>query len=547
MRRARLLLPFVVFALVCGVTAILPGVANAQPAASVPIFGDFNNDGVTDEVTVGPGGEGPCAVTLQLGNGDGTFGAPQTFPFSPPALAQNLCPNVGVAMKVGDDTNEDIVASWNYVDESLVMVLRNVNGTFQAGSTFRGAVEPDFMRTADLTGNGRQDLIEGSDQETELVTFLNNPDGTLTRGPINVCADHPQYALADFNGDGGQSMLLADNCPPSLVPLTAEVLFGNGQAPSVLFSTSNFLATLHVFSTDLNNDGIPDAGVIETASGVTTVMYFLNDGHGNFKPFTGDAPQGATVTADLNNDGIPDLATLGQAGDSRTCTVTVRQGTATGTLGTPVVHRYRSLERQAPFCPDLAVAVKLGRNRKPDLVTAFRFGGNDLMVLHGFRPAKIMHGITRPDWIRTAALTADGRSDIIEGGSRTETLATYRNNRNGTLSPGPISTCAFQSETGPQYVLADFNRDGGQDIFLARDCPTATVPEQATVFFGNGQAPVTLATSPDGTARFTVFSLDLNYDGVPDAGVIETDNGVTTVRYFLDDGHGAFTAINTLP
>lgn len=547
MRRARSLLLLAVFALVCGVTAILPGVANAQPAPGTPIFGDFNNDGVTDEAIVGPAGVAPCTVTVMLGNGDGTFGAPQTFPFSVPAEFQGLCPDIGVAMKLGDDTYEDIVATWNYVDEQSVMVLRNVNGTFQAGPIFPGAVEPDFMRTADLTGNGRQDLIEGSDQATELLTFLNNPDGTLTRGPINVCADHPQYALADFNGDGGQSMLLADNCPPSLVPLTAEVLFGNGQAPAVLFSTSNFLATLNVFPIDLNNDGIPDAGVIETASGVTTVMYFLNDGHGNFTPFTGNTPQGDTVTADLNNDGIPDLATLGQVGDSRTCTVTVRQGTASGAFGTPVVHRYRSLEQQAPFCPDLAVAMRLGRDRKPDLVTAFRFGGNDLVVLHGFRATRIMHGITQPDWIRTAALTADGRSDLIEGGSQTETLATYLNNRNGTLSPGPISTCAFQSETGPQYVLADFNTDGGQDILLARDCPTATPPEQATVFFGNGQAPVTLATSQDDTARFTVFSLDLNYDGIPDAGVIETDNGVTTVRYFLDDGHGGFTAINSLP
>jgi hypothetical protein len=544
MRRARSLLLLAVLALACGATAALPGVASAQ--SGIPFFGDFNNDGTVDEATVGPQGSGPCSVTLQLGNGDGTFGAPQSFFFAPPATAQGLCPNVGVALKVGDDTSPDIVASYDYVDVPLLVVLKN--GTFQPAGTFHGAIEPDFLRTADFNGDGRQDLIEGSDQTTELETFLNNPDGTFTSGPIFACADHPQYALADFNGVGGQDMLLADNCPPSLVPLTAEVLFGNGQAPAVLFSTSNFLATLSVFPIDLNYDGIPDAGVVETASGVTTVMYFLNDGHAHFTPFTGDTAQGTTVTADLNNDGIPDQAALGQVDNSTTCTVTVRLGTAAGTFGKPRVHSYTTLERQQPFCPDLGVAVKLGRHRGPDLLTAFRFGFDDLVEVHRYQARTVLHGIIQPDWIRTADLNGDGRQDIIEGGNQEDTLSTFTNNKNGTLSPGPISVCAFQSGTGPEYVLADFNGDHGQDIFLGDNCPSAMgAPEQAVVLFGNGQAPVTLASSSDDTVRFHTFAPDVNYDGIPDAGVIETAGGVTTVRYFLNNGHGAFTSIGSMP
>jgi hypothetical protein len=66
-------------------------------------------------------------------------------------------------------------------------------------------------------------------------------------------------------------------------PISAEVFFGNGQAPTVLASTTDFLATWTVFSIDVDVDGIPDAGVIEKShTGTTTVQYFQNDGAGHF-------------------------------------------------------------------------------------------------------------------------------------------------------------------------------------------------------------------------------------------------------------------------
>ncbi len=77
-------------------------------------------------------------------------------------------------------------------------------------------------------------------------------------------------------------MLLSNNCPPSRTELTAEVLFGNGQAPAILATNDNPFATLTVFPIDLDYDGIPDAGVITALNGVTSVQYFRYDGHGGF-------------------------------------------------------------------------------------------------------------------------------------------------------------------------------------------------------------------------------------------------------------------------
>jgi hypothetical protein len=62
------------------------------------------------------------------------------------------------------------------------------------------------------------------------------------------------------------------------------------------------------------------------------------------------------------------------------------------------------------------------------------------------------------------------------------------------------------------------------------------------VLFGKGQPPVTLMSNRDDSITYTVFAIDLNYDGVPDAGVIATPfRGTPTVSYFRNDGHGHFT------
>lgn len=69
-----------------------------------------------------------------------------------------------------------------------------------------------------------------------------------------------------------------------------------------------------------------------------------------------------------------------------------------------------------------------------------------------------------------------------------------------------------------------------------------TQPIYVAVYFGNGQARQVLDSTTDFLATWTVFAIDLDSDGIPDAGVIEkSSSGVMTVRYFHSDGTGRFT------
>lgn len=262
---------------------------------------------------------------------------------------------------------------------------------------------------------------------------------------------------------------------------------------------------------------------------------------------------GGVIVADLNNDGIPDHVQLGRVGPppSTTCTVTVNYGLPGGGFGPPHVHTYTTIDSTG-MCPDMGVAMKLGNEKRPDLVTAASFGLDDLIVLHKFQPVATFHGVIQPSWLRTADLNGDGRQDLLEWSDQESDFNTLINTPQGTLLPGPINVRTLRSGAapgnfGPQYVLADFNGDGGQSVLMSVNAQLSlTQPIFAAVYFGNGQASQILDSTTDFLATWTVFQIDLNQDGIPDAGIVETDRtGNTVVKYYLNDGKGHFTQVTS--
>jgi hypothetical protein len=234
--------------------------------------------------------------------------------------------------------------------------------------------------------------------------------------------------------------------------------------------------------------------------------------------------------------------------------VTVSYGKPGGGFRTPQLHTYPSSAGTENMCPNLAVAVKLGNETKPDLVTAASFAEFGVLILHNFQPAGFAPGVIQPNWLRTVDLNGDGRQDIIMWSAQVSELTSLFNTPQGVLVRGPISVGTLGSGNtgvfGPQYALADFNGDGGQDMLLSvnQEGPGLgnLAPIFAEVFFGNGQGPTVLALTSDVNAVWTVFSIDLDGNGIPDAGIVEkSGTGVTTVQYFHNDGVGNFKLVAT--
>lgn len=287
-----------------GLTRVLD---NLGPCSN--LTGDFNGDGKPDLVSC----NGSQIVVL-LGNGDGTFHA-----LSAISNPQGILPLFFITADLNNDGKTDLVgfASVNPLDNQLVTLLGNGDGTFQSPVLSPGAIEhqrfPSSIAVGDFNADGRIDLavtfstsgIGGGPGDVEV--FLGNGDGTA-QTPIvyplsNLASSHPNgLAVADFSGDGKLDLVVSDSGTG-----TVSILLGNGDG-SFHMPTTVAVGGGQMVTADLNGDGKADLIVTGSAS----VSVFLGNGDGTFgsamnfpTPSTTTAAQ--PMLADLNGDEKLDL------------------------------------------------------------------------------------------------------------------------------------------------------------------------------------------------------------------------------------------------
>ncbi|WP_329103876.1 FG-GAP-like repeat-containing protein [Micromonospora sp. NBC_01699] len=180
-----------------------------------PMFGDLNRDGLVDLATLDSApspDRAPlldCTVSVRLGKSGGGYQAPTEYPYLTLSGPEANCPDLGVAVDLGGDSDIELVLAWfagrPYPVEHDLLVLKN----FKPTNGFDAIFQPSFMGLADFNGDGRQDVYQWTDQGSGFATYLNTPDGGLTPGPVAWCSGRPQYSLADFNGNGAMDVVIA--------------------------------------------------------------------------------------------------------------------------------------------------------------------------------------------------------------------------------------------------------------------------------------------------------------------------------------------------
>jgi FG-GAP-like repeat/Putative Ig domain len=177
-------------------------------SAYMPAVGDFNGDGKLDIAVTG-GGYGlntVNAVTILLGNGDGTFSLAHNSTF-----ATGSDPGAIVAADFNGDGKLDLVVA-NQDDSTLTILLGNGDGTFTpaTGSPVAVGINPDALAAADLNSDGKLDLVVAND--SSLTILLGNGDGTFTPAagsPIALGASPYSVAVGDFNSSGRLGIAVA--------------------------------------------------------------------------------------------------------------------------------------------------------------------------------------------------------------------------------------------------------------------------------------------------------------------------------------------------
>jgi hypothetical protein len=512
-----------------------PLTSNGQlMAAQTVAAADLNGDGKLDLVF---SSVGYLAITIALGNGDGTFNT-ETLTIPSPGVSAAF---VAIA-DLNDDGKADLVFAFQSVlgVPTVGVALGNGDATFQTPSTYpilpgvgaTGLLAP--VAIGDLNGDGIPDIATA----TGTILFGDGKGAFPTRRDYGPSGSG-SVMIADFDGDGipdlifgnGNATFLSGN---ALVP-SATVLFGSGVGEFVGAPISGVTAAQDYGLSlvgDFNGDGTPDLVMFSSLNNTTDQLTtFLGRGNGQF--FGGPTETVAAsslfsgVVADFNHDGKPDIAVVNGFGQTE---IIIFPGRGDGSFATPILLSIVDEEVNFIAAPDL------NGDGVPDLVFA---NGSTLHAWIGKGDGSFVSTFTAEVSTPSVALgdfNGDGRPDIAFVNAASTTVTVLLGKGDGTFPNALNSVLPSVAFGGPgQMAAADFDGDGHPDLAVTLAMP-GNGPSAIAVLSGSDRGAFSAIHSTTGFMS-EMFAVDLNGDKIPDL-VGSGSNGAVVIR--LGNGDGTF-------
>jgi FG-GAP-like repeat/Abnormal spindle-like microcephaly-assoc'd, ASPM-SPD-2-Hydin len=491
------------------------------PAGQLPsavATADLNGDSKLDLVVTNLQ---TSTVSVFMGKPDGTYAPSTDYPTGPQPIAIVLGDFNGdgyidIAVANENCVQNGHISSFVCGAASVSILLGNGDGTFQPHQDFPTAPVPLSIQAADMNGDGKLDLVVGSNAALSsfspsinaVSVLLGNGDGTFQTNvdyfPPAGAAKSPNngwVVVADFNGDGKPDVAIGYVLP------------------------------------QLNNGTFPP-----------NVAIFLGKGDGTLQAPTSFALQGAAtsaVAADFNGDGKQDLVAGGQ--------LFLGNGDGTFTLKGPAADGTQLL------------AVDVNHDGKLDLVgPGFVFFGNGDGTFQSEPADMLTAGVSTG--VAVGDFNGDGRLDVLVTVTNTSSalavpptvppsvpagsLVIFLGEGGNVFGGTTLSTPAGAANSIPaSLTAADLNNDGKLDLaFVNTGLPGSSIDNTVSILLGKGdgtfQAQQTFAT---GTFPVDLAVADFNADGKPDLAIANqicaltaTSCGVGSVSVLLGNGDGTF-------
>lgn len=280
--------------------------ATGEFPSSVAIA-DLNADNKLDLAVAATGNHpsGGDAVSVLLGNGDGTFAARIDYPTGKFPLSVAIgdmngdhIPDLVVAAYQQDDTPADFYGA-------VSVLLGNGDGTFDPRTDYKDRA-PYSVRLGDVNGDGYLDAVTPCTVcGTSNVLLGDGAGGLGPENRYNLGVNPIFTAVGDLNGDTDLDLVNSN-----LIDNTISVQLGDGTGTYPTHTEYAVFAPRDVVIKDVDGDGKVDL-VVGGDFTSHTMTVFYGDGAGGFPDredvATGNAPI-SVAAGDVNGDGKVDLA-----------------------------------------------------------------------------------------------------------------------------------------------------------------------------------------------------------------------------------------------